>query len=133
MKVLAEGEGERLAWMHPDEARRWMRDNKSRALVDRRMDISEAVRRFTRDGEYFAMGGFGHIRVSMNAIYEMIRQKRRNLIMAGKTSVHDVDILIGGGVVDRIDCAYAHGHELRGLSRAGGGPRSRGGSRSLGS
>ncbi len=119
MKILAEGEGERLAWMHPDEARRWMRDNKKRALVDSRMDIGEAVRRFTSDGDYFAMGGFGHIRVSMNAIYEMIRQKRRNLIMAGKTSVHDVDILIGGGVVDRIDCAYAHGHELRGLSPCG--------------
>lgn len=119
MKVLAEGESERLAWMHPDEARRWMRDNKKRALIDRRMSIGKAVKRFTRDGDYFAMGGFGHIRVSMNAIYEMIRQGRRNLIMAGKTSVHDVDILIGGGVVDRIDCAYAHGHELRGLSPCG--------------
>lgn len=119
MKVLAEGQGELHAWMHPDEARKWMRDNKTRALVDRRMTIKEAVERFTKDGDYFAMGGFGHIRLSMNAIYEMIRQKRRNLIMAGKTSVHDVDILIGGGVVDRIDCAYAHGHELRGLSPCG--------------
>ncbi len=119
MKVLAEGQGELHAWMHPDEARRWMRDNKTRALVDKRMTIKEAIERYTKDGDYFAMGGFGHIRVSMNAIYEMIRQKRRNMIMAGKTSVHDVDILIGGGVVDRIDCAYAHGHELRGLSPCG--------------
>ena len=119
MKVLAEGEGELHAWMPPDEARKWMRDNKKRALIDRRMSIGEAVKRFTRDGDYFAMGGFGHVRVSMNAIYEMIRQGRRNLIMAGKTSVHDVDILIGGGVVDRIECAYAHGHELRGLSPCG--------------
>ncbi len=119
MKVLAEGLGELHAWMHPDEARKWMRDNKKRALIDRRMSIGEAVKRFTRDGDYFAMGGFGHVRVSMNAIYEMIRQGRRNLIMAGKTSVHDVDILIGGGVVDRIECAYAHGHELRGLSPCG--------------
>ena len=119
MKVLAEGAGELHAWMHPDEARKWMRDNKKRALIDRRMSIGEAVKRFTKDGDYFAMGGFGHIRVSMNAIYEMIRQGRRNLIMAGKTSVHDVDILIGGGVVDRIECAYAHGHELRGLSPCG--------------
>lgn len=119
MKVLAEGKGELHAWMHPDEARRWMRDNKNRALVDRRMSIGEAVKRFTSDGDYFAMGGFGHIRLSMVGIYEMIRQKRRNLIMAGKTSVHDVDILIGGGVVDRIDCAYSHGHELRGLSPCG--------------
>jgi len=119
MKILAEGAGELHAWMHPDEARKWMRDNKKRALIDRRMSIGEAVKRFTRDGDYFAMGGFGHVRVSMNAIYEMIRQDRRNLIMAGKTSVHDVDILIGGGVVDRIECAYAHGHELRGLSPCG--------------
>ncbi|MFW6109703.1 MAG: CoA transferase subunit A, partial [archaeon] len=51
--------------------------------------------------------------------YELIRQRRRNLTMAGKTSVHDVDILIGGDVVDRIECAYAHGHELRGLSPCG--------------
>lgn len=119
MKVLAEGQGELHAWMHPDEARKWMRDNKTRALVDKRMTIKEAVERYTLDGDYFAMGGFGHIRLSMNGIYEMIRQKRRNMVMAGKTSVHDVDILIGGGVVDRIDCAYAHGHELRGLSPCG--------------
>lgn len=119
MKVLAEGEGELLAWMSPDDARTWMQENKPRALIDKRMTMSEAVKRFTKDGDYFAMGGFGHIRLSMEGIYEMIRQKRRNLVMAGKTSVHDVDILIGGGVVDRVECAYAHGHELRGLSPAG--------------
>jgi acyl CoA:acetate/3-ketoacid CoA transferase alpha subunit len=119
MKVLAEGKGELHAWMHPDDGRKWMRENKPRALIDRRMTMKKAVHKFTKDSDYFAMGGFGHIRISIEGIYEMIRQKRRNLIMAGKTSVHDVDILIGGKVVDRIDCAYAHGHELRGLSPAG--------------
>ena len=119
MKVLAEGKGELCAWMHPDEARKWMAENKKRALIDKRMTMGEAVKKYTKDGDYFAMGGFGHIRLSMEGIYEMIRQQRRNLVMAGKTSVHDVDILIGGGVVDRIECAYAHGHELRGLSPAG--------------
>jgi len=119
MKVLAEGKGELLAWMSPDEGRKWMRENKSRALIDKRTTMKEAVQRYINDGDYFAMGGFGHIRLSMEGIYEMIRQRRRNMIMAGKTSVHDVDILIGGGVVDRIECAYAHGHELRGLSPAG--------------
>jgi 3-oxoacid CoA-transferase subunit A/glutaconate CoA-transferase subunit A len=49
----------------------------------------------------------------------MIRQGRKNLAMAAKTAVHDVDILIGGGVVDRVECAYAFGHELRGLSPTG--------------
>ena len=117
--MISKGEGELLGWMDPDEARRWMRDHKSRVLRDKRMPLSDAVRRFTRDGDYFALGGFGHIRVSMAAIYEMIRQGRRNLAMAAKTAVHDVDVLIGGGVVDKIECAYSFGHELRGLSAAG--------------
>jgi 3-oxoacid CoA-transferase subunit A/glutaconate CoA-transferase subunit A len=119
MRVLDEGVGELLGWMDPDEARSWMAGEKSRALRDKRMGLGEAVGRFTRDGDYFALGGFGHIRVSMSAIYEMIRQSRRGLIMAGKTSVHDVDVLVGGGVVDRVECAYSFGHELRGLSPSG--------------
>jgi acyl CoA:acetate/3-ketoacid CoA transferase alpha subunit len=119
MKVIEEGKGELLGWMDPDEARGWMAENKSRGLEDKRMPLKEAVSRFTRDGDYFAMGGFGHIRVSMAAIYEMIRQGRRRMAMAAKTAVHDIDILIGGGVVDRVECAYAFGHELRGLSPTG--------------
>jgi len=119
VKVLEEGKGELLGWLDPDEARRWMAEEKSRALEDKRMPLSEAVRRFTRDGDYFALGGFGHIRFSMAAIYEMIRQGRRNLALAAKTAVHDCDILVASGLVDRVECAYGFGHELRGLSPAG--------------
>jgi len=119
MKVLEEGKGELLGWLDPDEARRWMAENKSRALEDKRMPLRDAVQRFTRDGDYFALGGFGHIRFSMAAIYEMIRQGRRHLTMAAKTAVHDVDVLVASGVVDRVECAYSFGHELRGLSPAG--------------
>jgi 3-oxoacid CoA-transferase subunit A/glutaconate CoA-transferase subunit A len=54
----------------------------------------------------------------MAAIYEIIRQRKRGLIMAGKTAVHDSDLLIAAGCVDRIEVAYAFGHELRGLSPA---------------
>jgi len=38
--------------------------------------------------------------------------------MAGKTAVHDSDILIAAGCVSKIEVAYAFGHELRGLSPA---------------
>lgn len=48
----------------------------------------------------------------MAAIYEMIRRGRRHMAMAAKTAVHDVDILIASGVVDRVECAYSFGHEL---------------------
>jgi len=40
------------------------------------MTIKEAVSKFVHDGDYIAMGGFGHIRVSMATIYEIIRQKK---------------------------------------------------------
>ena len=113
------GQGELLGWLEPDEARRWMAEKKSRSLDDKKMPLTDAVEQFTQDGDYFAMGGFGHIRVSMAAIYEMIRQGRKKMTLAGKTAVHDVDVLIGGGVVDRVDCAYSFGHELRGLSATG--------------
>ena len=105
--------------MDPDEARAWMVENKSRQLKDKRMPLKEAVSRFTHDGDYCAFGGFGHVRFSMAGIYELVRQRRRRLAIAGKTAVHDVDVLVASGVVDRVDCAYSFGHELRGLSPAG--------------
>jgi len=119
LKVIDEGHGELHAWMDPDDARAWMAEKKSRQLSDKVMTLKEAINRFTFDGGYLAMGGFGHVRVSMAGIYEMIRQNRRNLVIAGKTAVHDVDVLIASGVVDRVECAYSFGHELRGLSPAG--------------
>jgi 3-oxoacid CoA-transferase subunit A/glutaconate CoA-transferase subunit A len=83
------------------------------------MSVRQAVEQFVKDGDYLAIGGFGHVRVPMSVIYEIIRQGRRNLAVAGKTAVHDIDVLIGAGCVSRVDCAYAFGHELRGLSPSG--------------
>lgn len=118
MQVLEEGIGERIGWHDPDENREWVRQNKSRALKDKRMTVAEAVQQYVADGASLAMGGFGHIRVSMAAIYEMIRQGKKHLVLLGKTGVHDADLLIGAGCVDRVEVAYDFGHELRGLSPA---------------
>ncbi len=119
MEVIAEGQGELIGWHDPDENRQWIAENKSRDLRDKRMSVADMVAAFVHDGDYIAMGGFGHIRIPMALVYEIIRQKRRNLVMAGKTAVHDIDILIGGGCVSKVEVAYAFGHELRGLSPCG--------------
>jgi acyl CoA:acetate/3-ketoacid CoA transferase alpha subunit len=119
LEILAEGEGELLGWHDPDDNRAWVRDHKPRGLLDKRMSVREAVTRYVHDGDYLAMGGFGHIRIPMALIYEIIRQRRRDLVVAGKTAVHDIDLLIGGGCVSKVECAYAFGHELRGLSPCG--------------
>jgi acyl CoA:acetate/3-ketoacid CoA transferase alpha subunit len=118
MEVIKEGKGELIGWHDPDEAREWVIKNKSRELKDKTTSAKEAVSRYIHDGDFIASGGFGHIRVSMAIIYEIVRQKKRNLFMAGKTSVHDLDILIGAGCVNRVEAAYSFGHELRGLSPA---------------
>lgn len=119
IEVLAEGAGELIAWHDPDENRAWIRDHKPRGLTDKRMSASEAVQRFVQDGATIAMGGFGHIRTPMVMIYEIIRQRKKDLTVLGKTAVHDIDLLIGGGCVSKVECAYAFGHELRGLSPNG--------------
>ncbi len=118
MEILKKGKGELVGWHDPDEARRWVQNNKSRELKDKTMSVKEAVSKFVSDGDFIASGGFGHTRVSMALIYELIRQKRRNLTMAGKTAVHDIDILVGAGCVNKVEAAYSFGHELRGLSPA---------------
>ncbi len=116
MDILQEGHGQLIGWHDPDENRQWVLEHKPRDLVDKRMTVAEAVTRFVHDGDFIASGGFGHVRVSMATVYEIIRQGRRGLILAGKTAVHDADLLIAAGCVDRIEVAYSFGHELRGLS-----------------
>jgi acyl CoA:acetate/3-ketoacid CoA transferase alpha subunit len=118
MEVLEEGTGQLLGWHSPNEARDWVLKNKSRELKDKTTSAKEAVSRFVHDGDFIASGGFGHVRVSMAIVYEIIRQRKRNLAMAGKTAVHDFDVLVGSGCVNRAEVAYCFGHELRGLSPA---------------
>jgi 3-oxoacid CoA-transferase subunit A/glutaconate CoA-transferase subunit A len=54
----------------------------------------------------------------MAIIYEIVRQRKSNLVLAGKTATHDGDVLVGSGCVSKVDVAYSFGHELRGLSPA---------------
>ncbi len=116
MKLLNEGKGMLVGWHDPDENRQWILANKSRELRDKVMPVREAVSRFVQNGDFIASGGFGHVRVSMISIYEILRQGKNNLTMVGKTSVHDLDVLITSGCVNKVEAAYSFGHELRGLS-----------------
>ncbi|MFW5919047.1 MAG: CoA transferase subunit A [Halanaeroarchaeum sp.] len=118
MKVLDEGEGELLGFAEPDEARRWNREEKTRALEDKRMSAAEAVESFVADGDVIASGGFGHVRISTPIIHEIIRQGRSDLALVGKTAVFDSDLLIASGAVSRVEAAYSFAHETRGLAPA---------------
>jgi glutaconate CoA-transferase subunit A len=95
---------------------------KPRGLVDKVMTVGEAVRRFVRDGDYLAAGGFGTNRIPTAVLHEILRQGRQNLSFAGHTSTHDFQILCAGNLTGRgqllakVDIAYIVGLEARGLS-----------------
>jgi glutaconate CoA-transferase, subunit A len=104
-------------FMPPDvDAARAFFQQKSRAMVDKRMSVSDAVERFIRDGDYIAVGGFGSVRIPTAVMHELVRRRRRNLGLAGHCSTHDFQILAAGGCIDRCDISYVVGLEMRGLS-----------------
>jgi glutaconate CoA-transferase subunit A len=112
---LKEGQNALFSDPDPDLARDFFR-KKSRAMTSKVTTVKEAVRDLLRDGDYVAIGGFGANRIPTAVLHEICRQGKKNLAFAGHTSTHDMQILVGGECIDRIDIAYIIGLEARGLS-----------------
>jgi acyl CoA:acetate/3-ketoacid CoA transferase alpha subunit len=115
--MLEQGQGELLSSCTAEEIRDWNRDNKSRGLIDKMTTAGEAVEKYIEDGMYMGIGGFGHVRISMPMIYEIVRKGIRKLKVSGHTAVHDLDVLIAGDCVEAVDVAYSFAYETRGLSK----------------
>jgi len=73
---------------------------------DKRMDLAEAVKRYVYDGCHISIGGFTMVRNPMAAVYEMIRQKVKNLHLYAHSNGQGVDELIGAGCVAKLEIAY---------------------------
>jgi len=71
------------------------------------LNLSEAVTRYVRDGSHISIGGFTINRNPMAAVYEIMRQKIRNLHLYAHSNGQGVDELIGAGCVSRLEIAYA--------------------------
>jgi glutaconate CoA-transferase subunit A len=95
-----------------DEARDFFRQ-KSRAMLDKRMSVAEAVQRFIHDGDYIATGGFGSVRLATAVLHEIVRTHKHNLGLSGHCATHDFQILAAGQAIDRCDVAYVVGMEMR--------------------
>ncbi len=112
---LNEGIEELFVDPDPDKAREFFR-HKNRGLVNKVTTVEQAVGVHINDGDYLAVGGFGHVRIPSAILYEIVRQEKRHLGMAGHTSIYDSDVLATGGCMDRCDISYVIGYEIRGLS-----------------
>jgi glutaconate CoA-transferase subunit A len=71
------------------------------------MSLSEAVGRFVKDGAHLSIGGFTINRNPMAAVYELIRQGKKNLHLYAHSNGQGVDELIGAGCVEKLEIAYA--------------------------
>jgi glutaconate CoA-transferase subunit A len=114
-EVIAQGEGPLFRDPDADKAREFFR-HKKRSLVNKVTSVKEAVDLFVHDEDYLSIGGLGTNRIPTAICHEIVRQKKKNLIIAGHTSTHDFQILAAGEVFNRCDIAYIIGLEARGLS-----------------
>jgi glutaconate CoA-transferase subunit A len=71
------------------------------------MSAEEAVRRFVKDGDMIALGGFTANRNAMVIAREIIRQGRRELHLVMHSHGQAMDLLVGAGAVSRLELAYA--------------------------
>jgi glutaconate CoA-transferase subunit A len=121
MEPLPSGRGRLLSDVSSDNARAFFA-TKSRAHEDKLSNVADAVRRFVRDGEYLAVGGFGADRIPTAVVHEILRQSRQRLRFSGHTATHDFQILCAGNLLGTgqllaaVDIAYIVGLEARGLS-----------------
>ena len=105
MQVIASGGGEYRP-PDPDAFRRFIRDNKTRAQVDKVTSAGEDVERFVRDGDYLSYDCNVFVRGPSALLREIIRQRRRDLWAAAKFTAHDVTLLVAGGCVTRVDVGW---------------------------
>jgi glutaconate CoA-transferase, subunit A len=115
MKVLETGDGKLL--QPPDvNAFRELNRKKPKALVDKRMTEAEAISRFVHDGDYIGTELYGTVRAPMSLVYEIVRQGKKDLRVAGQ-GVLELDMLLAAGLVKELDITYI-GLEVYGISNA---------------
>jgi len=78
------------------------------------MPLAEAVRKFIPDGCRLRSSGIG-LRKPLAFVYEIMRQRKRDLTFLQSGMTEDADLLLGAGCLDRIEGSYL-GLEAFGLA-----------------
>jgi glutaconate CoA-transferase subunit A len=114
MEIVDSGIGELIQPPDLEAFREWNRTQKSRKLIDKRMNEQEAIARFVEDGSYIGTELYGTVRCPMSLIRELIRQGQKDLGVAGQ-GVLELDMLLAAGQVSKVDITYI-GMEVYGVS-----------------
>jgi glutaconate CoA-transferase, subunit A len=70
------------------------------------MALDEAISRYVVDGCHLSIGGFTLNRNPMAAVYEIMRQRKKNLHCYAHSNGTGVDELIGAGCISKLEIAY---------------------------
>jgi acyl CoA:acetate/3-ketoacid CoA transferase alpha subunit len=113
MEIIQSGIGKLIRPPDLNAFREWNR-NKPKGLVDKRMSEAEAVSRFIHDGDYIGTELYGTVRCPMSLVNEIVRQGKKDLLVAGQ-GVFELDMLLGAGLIKAMDITYI-GLEVYGVS-----------------
>ena len=80
------------------------------------MSAKEAVSRFINDGDELIIGNYT-VGTCMELVFEVCRQKKKELTLYSQSGVLDVDVLVNAGCVDRLVTTYV----MRSGGKNGGG------------
>lgn len=86
-----------------------------RGPVRKVMSARQAVETFVQDGDQLIIGNYT-VGSCAELVYEVVRQRRRGLTVYSQSGIFDVDVMVGGGCVDRLVTAYV----LRSGGKRGG-------------
>ena len=106
MEVLESGGGE-VRLSDVDEVRQWMREKKTRKLIDKLTDEKTAVEKYVFDGAYLSYDLSSMVRGPMSLEREIVRQRKKDLWIAAKFTLLDTTLLLGGGCLAKIDVGFA--------------------------
>jgi len=105
IELLAEGKA-KYHPVDPDGFREWVREHKSRTLVSKLMTEKEAVEKFVADGDYITYECNYLTRGPNLVLNEIMRQRKKNLWIAGKFTYVDVGLLVGAGCASKVDTGF---------------------------
>jgi glutaconate CoA-transferase subunit A len=71
------------------------------------MTAKEAVGRFVHDGDHLIIGNYT-VSTCAELVFEVARQQKKNLTLYSQSGIFDVEILVGGGCVDRLVSTYVY-------------------------
>jgi len=91
-------------------------DKKDRGLREKVMSLKEAVR-LIKDGDHVAAGGCHYSRTPMAVIWEIIRQKKKDLVYSRSITSTEGDLLLVAGVVRHVVTSWFSPGVTWGVSR----------------